>query len=150
MTDRPDAVDIAITRTFDASPDRVFLAWTRPEDFSVWFGGPEAEVPVQSIHMDVRPGGAWRATMLAGPDRREIPWRGSYLEVTAPGRLVFTLSDQPDGDTDAVTVVLNDADGRTQMEFTQAGGNMPPEAYAQARAGWQGFFDTLADLVAGR
>jgi hypothetical protein len=32
------------------------------------------------------------------------------------------------------------------MTFTQSGGNMPPENYAQAEEGWRTFFD---DLEAG-
>jgi hypothetical protein len=37
--------------------------------FADWFGGAASEVPVESVTMDVRPGGVWRATMFAGPDR---------------------------------------------------------------------------------
>jgi uncharacterized protein YndB with AHSA1/START domain len=53
-----------------------------------------AEVPLSTVSMDVRPGGAWRATMFAGPDRREIQWKGEYLEVVEPERLVFTVSPE--------------------------------------------------------
>jgi uncharacterized protein YndB with AHSA1/START domain len=62
--------------------------------------------------MEVRAGGDWRATMFAGPERREIHWHGTYREVKAPERLVFTISDQvepgPAGD-EVVTVVLTRA-----------------------------------------
>jgi uncharacterized protein YndB with AHSA1/START domain len=33
--------------------------------------------------------------MFAGPDRREIRWKGTFREVIEPERLVFTISDQP-------------------------------------------------------
>ena len=45
--------------------------------------------------MDVRPGGAWRATMLiAGAEQPEIHWAGEYREVAEPERLVLTFTDQ--------------------------------------------------------
>ena len=56
---------------------------------------PSAEVPLATVSMDVRPGGAWRLTMFAEPGRREIHWKGEYREVVEPERLVFTVSDQP-------------------------------------------------------
>jgi uncharacterized protein YndB with AHSA1/START domain len=72
---------IAITRVFDASRDRVWREWTEPEPFADWFGGAECEVPLSTVSMDVRPGGGWRLTMFAGPERREIRWKGEYREV---------------------------------------------------------------------
>src|SRR5919204_1518391 len=106
---------ITITRVFDAPRERVRREWTEPERFADWFGGPESEVPLPTVSMDVRPGGSWRLTMYAQPGRREIRWKGEYREVVAPERLVFTVSDQPDGDAyELCTVVLTDlGDGRT-------------------------------------
>jgi len=48
-------------------------------------------VPLSSVAMDVRPGGAWKLTMFAPPGRREINWWGEYREVDEPERLVFTI-----------------------------------------------------------
>ena len=93
--------------------------------------------------MDVRPGGAWRATMFFGPDRRVIQWKGEYLEVVAPERLVLTFSDGPDEVYELVTVVLNKLGlGRTEMLFEQRG-HMRPDEYDRARDGWAGFFDRM-------
>ena len=141
---------ITITRVFDAPRDRVWREWTEPERFADWFGGGESEVPLSTVSMDVRPGGAWRLTMLAGPERREIRWKGEFREVVAPERLVFTLSDQPDDDAyELIVVVLTDlGDGRTKMLFEQRG-SLPPEVYEGAAQGWSGFFDRIAERLAG-
>ncbi len=137
---------MSVTRVFDAPRERVWREWTQPEAFADWFGGAESEVPLESVAMDVRPGGAWRATMFAGPDRREIRWKGEFREVDEPERLVFTLADRP-GD-ELVTVVLVDlSDGRTEMQFEQRGG-MSPEEYERAKTGWGGFFDRIDERVA--
>jgi uncharacterized protein YndB with AHSA1/START domain len=141
---------ITIVRVFDAPRERVWKEWTEPEPFADWFGGGEAEVPLSSVTMDVRPGGSWRATMFADPGRREINWKGEYLEVVEPERLVFTLSDQPDDDAyELITVVFTDlGDGRTEMNFQQRGG-MSPEQYERAGQGWSTFFDRIEQRLAG-
>jgi uncharacterized protein YndB with AHSA1/START domain len=145
----PDA-GITITRTFDAPRERVWQEWTEPERFADWYGGSEAEIPLSTVTMDVREGGGWRATMLFGPDRREIRWKGEYQEVIEPERLVFTVSDQPGDDAfELVIVVLTDlGDGRTEMRFEQRG-QMSPEQYKAAGKGWGGFFDRMAERLAG-
>jgi uncharacterized protein YndB with AHSA1/START domain len=141
---------IRITRVFEAPPERVWSEWTKPESFADWFGGPECDVPLSTVSMDVRPGGQWRLTMFAPPGRRRIDWRGEYREVAPPERLVFTICDQP-AENDAfelVIVVLNDlGDGRTEMLFEQRG-SMSPEQYERAAGGWGTFFDRMDERLA--
>jgi uncharacterized protein YndB with AHSA1/START domain len=153
MGDQPSAegelrLGFTITRVFDAPREQVWREWTRPESFADWFGGAQSEVPLSSVSMDVRPGGSWRATMFAGPGRHEIRWKGEYLEVVEPERLVLTFSDQPGDERELVTVVLTDlGDGRTEMVVEQRG-RMSPEQYDRAKKGWGGFFDRLAERLA--
>ena len=147
----PDGLSegIAIRRIFDAPRERVWAEWTRPEPFADWFGGAEAEIPLSTVVMDVRPGGLWRATMFAGPERFEIQWRGSYREVVEPERLVFTVSDQPDSEAyELIVVVLTDlGDACTEMHFQQLG-RMSAEQYKAAGSGWSMFFDRMAARLA--
>jgi uncharacterized protein YndB with AHSA1/START domain len=140
---------LEITRVFDAPRERVWREWTEPERFADWFGGADAEVPPATVLMDVREGGAWKATMFFGPNRVESHWHGSFEEVVPPERLVLTMSDEPDGDRyELVTVVLTDlGDGRTEMLLRQRG-HMRPEQYDAAGAGWGKFLDRLAERLA--
>jgi uncharacterized protein YndB with AHSA1/START domain len=146
----PDGLSegIAITRIFDAPRERVWAEWTEPEPFADWFGGGDAEIPLSTVAMDVRPGGSWRATMFAGAERVEIRWKGEYREVVAPERLVFSITDQPgEDDWEYVTVVLTDlGDGRTEMQFEQSG-RMPPEQYEATKRGWGTFFDRIDERL---
>jgi uncharacterized protein YndB with AHSA1/START domain len=132
------------TRVFDAARERVWQEWTEPARFADWFGGVECEVPVSTVTMDVRAGGALRATMFCGPERREIRWTGEYREVAAPERLVFAITDEPgDGRYELVSVLLTDlGDGRTEMRFEQRG-HMRPDEYDHAKSGWGRFFARL-------
>jgi uncharacterized protein YndB with AHSA1/START domain len=138
--------EIVISWTFKAPREQVWREWTEPERFADWYGGP-AEVPLDTVVMDVRPGGRWSLVMTA--QRGTIYWDGEYLEVEEPERLVFTVTDEPDQDQYAVcTVVLTDAgDGRTDMLFTQIG-PMPPEQIEPAKKGWSSFFEHIAERLA--
>jgi uncharacterized protein YndB with AHSA1/START domain len=141
-------IGITITRVFDAPREEVWKEWTEPERFADWYGGTEAEVPLSSVSMDVRPGGSWNLTMFTAP-RGEIQWKGEYREVAEPERLVFTVSDQPGDELyELVTVVFTDlGDDRTEMRFEQRG-HMSPEQYEAAGKGWSGFFDRIAERLA--
>lgn len=145
------AEGISITRVFDAPRELVWREWTDPDAFADWFGGADCEVPLATVSMDVRPGGAWRLTMLVGAERREIRWHGAYLEVVEPERLVLTFADRSgDNAFELVTVVLTDlGDDRTEMHFTQRG-QMSQAEYERAGAGWSGFFDRVAERLGGR
>jgi uncharacterized protein YndB with AHSA1/START domain len=139
MTD--DSPYVSITRTFAASPEEVFKAWTSPAQFGAWFG--TETTAVEDVRMDVRVGGKWSARMILG-DGAEIGWHGSYLEVEAPNRLVLSLSDRPGDQFERVTVALTNVAGGTEMVFTQSGSHVPPENYAQLEEGWRSFFDDLS------
>jgi uncharacterized protein YndB with AHSA1/START domain len=142
------AAGISTTRVFDAPRERVWQEWTEPDRFADWFGGSEAEIPLSTVSLDVRPGGSWRATMFFGLERREINWRGAYREVVEPERLVFTISDRPDEVYELVTVVLTDlGDGRTEMLFEQRG-HMSAEQYRYTEQGWGTFFERIAERLA--
>ena len=152
MTDPqpPDDGGLTITRIFDAPRERVWQEWTEPERFADWYGGAEADCPLDEVSMDVRPGGLWRLTMYFGPARSEIRWKGEYREVVEPERLEFTVTDGPEDTGELVTVVLTDlGDGRTEMLMTQRGGGLTPPGYEAAARGWGGFFDRMAERLAG-
>jgi uncharacterized protein YndB with AHSA1/START domain len=89
--------------------------------------------------------------MSAGERHPEIHWAGEYREVVEPERLVFTVTDRPDGNEyELVSVVLTDlGDGRTRMDLEQTGGHLTPEEYEGAGQGWGSFLDDLAGRLAG-
>lgn len=139
---------LIITRTFDAPRARVFEAWTTPEQFARWWGTEAVDVPLDSTSMDVRVGGAWRADMLL-PDGHVIHWSGTYAEVDPPARLAFTMSDDPDRPAGVPVVVeLAPTDAGTEMTLTQTGSGFDDEQLERTTAGYHGFFDEMAKLLA--
>jgi uncharacterized protein YndB with AHSA1/START domain len=140
---------IRMEREIDAPRELVYRAWTDPAQFAVWFGGHEARL--EDVVMDVRPGGAWSARMVL-EGGHEIRWAGTFVELDEPARIVLTLTDAPEQDPgEPLTVDLEalDPDGtRTRMVVVQRGDELTEEQYAQARAGWEHFFDVMAELLA--
>ena len=79
--------DLILTRIIDAPPEKVFRAWTEPDLLKQWFAPLPWTTP--AAETDVRPGGA-SLIVMRGPDGKEFPNRGVYLEVVKNQRLVFT------------------------------------------------------------
>ena len=97
-----DAEGILIVRVFDAPRELVFKAWTEAERFATWFGEHGSSIPLDKVSMDARPGGAWSATMIYGPDRSSFRSPGRFLEVVEPERVVMTVTDSNDPDAELV------------------------------------------------
>ena len=140
---------LTITRTFPASPEAVFAAWTTPEHFAVWFGTDTVDVPLATLSMDVRPGGAWSAVMNLPEGGPQIGWEGTFDEVDRPRRLVMTMTDRPGEHPGApMTVDLLPVEDGTEMIFTQVAEDFSEEQLTQLGEGWRGFFDTMERLLA--
>ncbi|WP_282083466.1 SRPBCC family protein [Streptomyces tendae] len=89
-----------LTRTLDAPASQVWQAWTTPHQYAQW-----AYAVPGSVEMDVRPGGAWKATIRT-PDGAEFPLTGSYIEVAEPRRLTVGMDVPGRPDPAAMTVEL--------------------------------------------
>jgi len=82
-----NSYELSITRLIDAPRERIFEAWTDPEQLKQWFAPKPITTP--ECEMDPRPGGIFR-TLMRGEDGTEYPGTGVFLEVVAPERIVFT------------------------------------------------------------
>ncbi|MET4097540.1 SRPBCC domain-containing protein [Arthrobacter sp. UYCu712] len=146
----------AVTRTFAVPPEAVFDAWVTPESFAAWWGGSDVEIPLSRLSLDVRPGGAWKATMILSQDQPsllmhgEFHMRGEYIEVDRPNRLVLTMTNEPHGDErELLTVTFNAVDGGTEMVFSQTGGHLTSAEYVGTTVGWQNAFNALDTILKG-
>ena len=77
---------VIVEGVFKASPERVFRAWTTPEEVMKWFG---RDVRLRSAEIDLRVGGAWRFVFPSN-DGVETCLTGEYLEIEPGRRLVFS------------------------------------------------------------
>ena len=79
--------ELVLTRLINAPREKVYRAWTDPEILKKWFAPLPYTTPVAEL--DVRPGGA-NLIVMRGPDGKDLPNRGVYLEVVPNQKLVST------------------------------------------------------------
>lgn len=78
--------EFVFTRTFEASRDEVWSAFTRPEHLRNWWGPPGCTVEV--AHHELRPGGVFHYCMKF-PDGRIMWARFVFREIVPPEKLVW-------------------------------------------------------------
>jgi uncharacterized protein YndB with AHSA1/START domain len=84
----PNDLEVHLKRVFDAPPNVVFDAWTKPEIITRWMLGPPGwTMPV--CEMDLRAGGKFR-WRWRGEKGEEFGFTGVFREVTRPARIVHT------------------------------------------------------------
>ena len=85
----PSDTEIQLTRLFDAPPDLVFEAMTKPEHVARWWGILDDGYSVPVCEIDLRVGGRWRF-VGRGPQGDFPAFYGVYKQIEAPRLLVFT------------------------------------------------------------
>ena len=138
---------LRMERTFDASVDRVFRAWSDPGELARWaWGSIGNDVRAEVDH---RVGGAYRIT-TSQPGQATLAFEGTYEDVVPDRRLVYSLHwDAPMGyeaPDERVTVEFVGRGEQTDMTFVHEG--VPHElARDTHEKGWDNTFDMLAQLL---
>jgi uncharacterized protein YndB with AHSA1/START domain len=79
--------ELMLTRLIDAPREKLYRACTNPTLLKQWFAPLPYITPVAEL--DVRPGGS-AFIVMRGPDGKDLPNHGVYLEVVPNQRLVST------------------------------------------------------------
>jgi uncharacterized protein YndB with AHSA1/START domain len=135
---------LEITRTFDASPARVFACFTNREDWSAWAGTREIQGEVTLL--EPRVGGRYRIVMHR-PDGIEMAVGGEFHVLEEPSRLAFTWKWEQGEDTTLVTIFLRDVGGKTEMHFRHEGFATEDDR-DRHNDGWDGCFAKLEAFAA--
>jgi uncharacterized protein YndB with AHSA1/START domain len=136
------------TRVFDAPREVVWKAWTEPEQLARWWGPRGISTPLETIEVDLRPGGVFRMTMVSDADGTEFPSEMEFREVVEFERLVFAWEAQRGLGAGQVTVTFKElADGRTEVS-SHFDGFTTDEIMADAEAGWNGQLEKLGEWLA--
>jgi uncharacterized protein YndB with AHSA1/START domain len=141
------AHEVLITRTFDAPRERVFKAWTDPEEIAAWYGpGEHFATPKDKIRVDLRVGGRYELTMVMRDGGAEFPVGYEILELVEPELLVMRSDPMPGMYEPTILRVELHAEGdKTRMILSDG---PYPAGGEHAEAGWSAAFDKLADRVA--
>ncbi len=141
---------VLITRIFEAPRERVFAAWTDPDQVAAWYGPEHMEAPRDRIKIDARVGGRWELTMVETNGDREFTIGHDILELVEPELLVMRSDPMPEVGMHEPTVVrveLHDHGERTRMTLTDS--PLPPAMRGHAEAGWTAACEKLASFLGG-
>ncbi|WP_051466740.1 metalloregulator ArsR/SmtB family transcription factor [Actinomadura oligospora] len=147
VTDTVAPSVVRIERTYRASADVVFDAWTNPEVIRKWWHpGPDWET--SEAQVDLRVGGRLRVVML-DTDGVEHAGSATYTAVERPSHLAWTWHGEEDqaGTGSRCDLVITEHDGVTHAVLTHSG--LPDEhAAASLRQGWILCLDNLDKVIA--
>jgi uncharacterized protein YndB with AHSA1/START domain len=138
---------VRIERTFTASAEAVFDAWTSPEVMRRWFHcAPDWETPQAEV--DLRVGGKVRVVMRR-PDGTEAGAQGQYTLVDRPHRLVmnWTFDDDPSNEQ-LIELSFSESEGLTTVLLVNSGISTDERRKAQD-VGWQGCLAELERALTG-
>ncbi len=136
--------ELIVTRIYDAPCQRVWDAWTTPDQIAQWFA-PGVVMDVREL--DVQPGGHFR---FADPnDKVSGEYTGTYITVIPNMELTFEVMDfsnDPAGITAGFKIVFKDLGDQVKMSLT----SIPPEnSYNKSTFdAWTGCFERMAKVIA--
>lgn len=155
-------VDFVVTRVVEAPVERVWRAWSDPDDVKRWWGPDGFTAPVAKL--DFREGGASLVCMRS-PDGQEFYNTWAYTTIKQPERIEFVMhfADRtgarispseaglppgvPDGVHHVVTFTALDG-GRTEVSVTESGYDSGP-VMEHSKAGQEQVMDKFAAVVSG-
>ncbi len=135
---------LILKRTFDAPIERVWKAWTTPDQMKHWWVGGWDHV-VHSVEIDARVGGAYRVG-FGPPGKTPYFESGRFSEVIPLQRLAYQETVTLEGEqihTNATIVEFRDLGERTEVTVTTSG----VESWRNAE-GWVPALEKLAAHIA--
>jgi uncharacterized protein YndB with AHSA1/START domain len=139
---------VRIERTFEASADEVFDAWTSPEVIARWFK-PASGWQEASAEVDLRVGGKVRVVMR-DPDGEPVGAEGEYKLIDRPNKLAFTWTfDDDTSNEQMIEIEFTERDGVTTVVFVNSDISDGDRRDAQDE-GWNACFDEIGRLLASK
>ena len=148
---------LVIERTLKAAPERVFAAFTNPDQLKKWWWPNGFVCPAAEV--DLRVGGTYRLAMewpdfISAEAQFSHYMGGEYFEIERPHRLVMSgravNDEQGELFATLIEVTFEARDGGTALTIHQSYFEpMPPaDAMAGAEQGWSEQLDKLERLLA--
>jgi uncharacterized protein YndB with AHSA1/START domain len=149
------ALTLVVRRTIRASPERLFAAWTKPEELRQWWG--PADVACAAAEVDLRVGGRYRlANRFADGS---IWWiAGTFETIVPPRLLVYSWALSPGEIAPGGTMPPVQAVERVTVRFQPRGETTEvvvvheriadEPARVSHERGWFGCLDGLVEFLA--
>jgi uncharacterized protein YndB with AHSA1/START domain len=146
--------EVIITRTFPAGIERVWQAFTTPEDMLKWHSPTGMTNP--KVEVDLRVGGRYAITMRYDETGEEVTVRGEYKEIKKPRKLSYTWKwDGSEEETEVHIFFKEVSDDETELTLIHRGFSLQPAkvdvdnnwTHESHKAGWTTGFRKLEELV---
>ena len=136
-------IALVARRTIRANIERVFDAWTQPEQLRAWWG--PRPVTCSDAEVDLRVGGRYRI-VNALPDGGSVTIHGEFRLVQPPRKLVYTWrmgeGSDAEGESSLVTVSFEPRGNDTEVIVVHE--DIPAEPIRESHEqGWRGCLDGL-------
>lgn len=139
---------LELNRRIRTRRERVFEAWTKPDQLKQWFAVSEGHTtPIAEV--DLKVGGKYRLGMKAPGNNPILIAGGVYQEIVYPERLVFTWrweSGDPNETETLVTVEFHEQDDMTNVMLKHELFTDIPQRDSHGE-GWAGCLDNLVRLM---
>ena len=138
---------LILKHTFNASPERVYKAWTDPAILREFMGPDDISCP--EAETDVRVGGGYRIVMLK-PDGERLVASGTYRELVPNQRIVCTWAWEEDDPSLAreTILTLEFAPRGAQTEMTLTHENFRDSQQRDNHAiGWSAIMTKLESVL---
>lgn len=135
---------LVVRKTIQAMPERLFAAWTEPEQLRAWWG-PEGVICI-AADVDLRRGGRYRIGNKL-PDQRMLWIVGEFEVVEPPHRLVYTWRVEGISETDERVTVQFESKGTTTEVIVKHERIPNRELRDQHQQGWKGCLSGLAKYL---
>jgi uncharacterized protein YndB with AHSA1/START domain len=112
--------ELVFERTYDASPETVWQAWTNPDMIKQWWGPNNVTIP--ECEVDLRVGGKIYIVMEAGEAMgpykgTKWPMLGKFTVVDSNAKLSYNVKAWTEGQNEETTI-----DQTTELTLTEEGG----------------------------
>jgi uncharacterized protein YndB with AHSA1/START domain len=158
QTTPKERTSLTVSQWIKASPERIYAAFTTPEEMSRWFGPKMAARPPQ-VEAVAQPDGAYRIVTERTDGTKSIVY-GKYRELVPGKKISFTWGweaghgcsggtpspMEPHSDESVVTIVLSEKNGGTDVTITHE--RLPDTQSTELHTGgWTTCLQNLAALV---
>jgi len=150
MAEKPE-YDIELTHTFNAAPERIFRAFTDPEQFAQWYGPAGFPAQGDSVELDPRIGGTQRFVMEAEADpSMRTAFDGQFTDVVTNQLLASSgnwegIPGQTGPWLAHLRVEFHDEDGTTRVVLRE--GPHPAGTIELGYQAWEMMFNKLDALL---
>jgi len=132
-------ITLFVRRTIRARAERVFAAWTQPEQLRAWWG--PRPVTCAGAEVDLRVGGRYRIDNLL-PDGSTVVIEGEFELVEPPHKLVYSWRMGEGSEHSRVTVLFEQRGEATEVSVLHERVPSIPARDSHER-GWIGCLDGL-------